>query len=93
MINKKIECKTCEGKKYLIVDFDCSGIFAVQRCDNCQTDIMTDKDAHELAKLDGIESLPACPRFLLGNVAKYRISNNGFQEQNEMIKLQKEYLK
>jgi hypothetical protein len=56
-------CVVCHGKRYLVCT-RMDGRKAIERCDECSTDTLTDEDAAKLAQQDGIECEPEYPCYV-----------------------------
>lgn len=57
-------CSVCFGKRYIIAERD-DGRFAVERCDGCSAQDITDSDAAKLAQADGIACASSYPCILV----------------------------
>lgn len=60
-------CGVCKGKRYLLVERS-SGAQAIERCDACQREKLSDMDAAVLAQADGIKcDASAYPCFVIAD--------------------------
>jgi hypothetical protein len=57
------KCQICEGKAYLISERD-DGRKAVERCDMCAHDTLSDEQAAVLARHDGIQCAESYPCYV-----------------------------
>lgn len=57
-------CQSCHGLRYIIALRSEDGMHAIERCDECSEDVLSDEDAAQLARRDGISCYTSYPCYL-----------------------------
>ncbi len=58
-------CEICENRRYLVVTRSADNRKAIERCDNCVSDVLNDSQAAELARRNSVSCESEYPCYLI----------------------------